>query len=100
MLRRIADCATPHRVALRGYHRLAVIAAIMRPTGHPPKGPTSAPFIVTGAARVDAVRLCSTCACPDGAGYEGCQEMFKIGDTRYGSRVDGLARNVFHRLVP
>ena len=62
--------------------------------------PNSAPFTITGQAQVDGDRLCSKFVYPDGNRYEGCQEIFRVGDNKYETRVDGAVRNVFYRLIP
>jgi hypothetical protein len=61
--------------------------------------PNSAPFTVTGTAQIQGNRLCSNFAYPDGARYQGCQEIYKVGDNKYEARVDGAARNIFYRLT-
>jgi hypothetical protein len=61
--------------------------------------PNAAPFTITGEARVEGDRLCSKFTYPDGTKFEGCQEVYRVGDNRYEARVDGVARNVFYRLT-
>lgn len=61
--------------------------------------PNSAPFTVTGEARVEGNRLCSKFNYPDGARFDACTEIFKIGDNKFEARLDGVPRNVFYRLV-
>lgn len=62
--------------------------------------PNSAPFTVVGQARIEGNRLCSTFVYPNGTRYEGCQEIFKVGENKYEARVDGVVRNVLYRLIP
>jgi len=61
--------------------------------------PAAAPFTVIGEARVDGNRLCSKFVYPDGSRYEGCQEIFKVGENKFEARMDGAPRTVFYRLV-
>jgi len=61
--------------------------------------PNSIPATVVGQARVEGNRLCSKFSYPDGTKYEACQEIYKVGDNKYEARVDGVARNVFYRLI-
>jgi hypothetical protein len=61
--------------------------------------PNSQPFTVTGEARVDGNRLCSKFTYPDGSRYEGCQEIFKVGENKYEARLNGATRTLFYRLV-
>lgn len=61
--------------------------------------PNSQAFTVVGQARIEGNRLCSKFSYPDGTKYEGCQEIFKVGENKYEARVDGVARNVFYRLI-
>lgn len=61
--------------------------------------PNSASFTVTGLAQVQDDRLCSKFVYPDGSRFEACQEIFKVGDNKYETRVDGVPRNVFYRLI-
>ena len=61
--------------------------------------PNSAPFTITGEARVDGNRLCSKFIYPDGSRFEGCTEIFKVGENKYEGRLDGVTRNIFYRLV-
>jgi len=62
--------------------------------------PNSAPITVIGQARIEGDRLCSEFVYPNGTRYQGCQEMFKVGENKYEARVDGVARSVFYRLIP
>ncbi len=61
--------------------------------------PDLTPFTVIGEARVEGNRLCSKFTYPDGNKYEGCQELYKIGDNKYEARVDGVPRQVMYRLL-
>ena len=61
--------------------------------------PNSEPFTITGEARVDENRLCAKAIYPDGSRFEGCQEIFKVGENKYEGRVNGATRTVFYRLV-
>jgi hypothetical protein len=58
-----------------------------------------APFTVVGEARVEGDRLCSKFVYPDGSRLEACQEVFRIGDNKYETRIGGGARGVFYRLL-
>jgi hypothetical protein len=62
--------------------------------------PNAAPFTVTGEARIDRNRLCSKFSYPDGSRFEGCPDVFKVGENKYETRMNGATRTVFYRLVP
>lgn len=62
--------------------------------------PNSAPVTVVGKAHIEGDRLCSVFVYPNGTRYEGCQEIFKVGENKYEARVDGVVRNVLYRLIP
>lgn len=61
--------------------------------------PNSAPFTVTGEARVEGDRLCSKFVYDNGTKFDACTEIYKIGDNKFEARLDGVPRNVFYRLV-
>jgi len=61
--------------------------------------PNSEPFTVTGEARVDGNRLCSKFIYPNGSRFEGCQEIFKVGENKFEGRLNGATRTIFYRLV-
>ena len=62
--------------------------------------PNGAPFTVIGVAKIQGDQLCSSFTYPDGNKYEGCQEIYRVGDNKYEIRVNGAVRNVFYRLTP
>lgn len=61
--------------------------------------PNSAPFTVTGVARIQDDQLCSVFNYPDGSRFEACQEIYRVGDNRYEARVGGVVRNIMYRLL-
>ena len=62
--------------------------------------PGAEPFTVVGTAKVQGDQLCSVFTYPNGNRYEGCQDIYRVGDNKYEVRVNGVVRNVFYRLVP
>lgn len=61
--------------------------------------PNSSPYTVTGEARVEGDRMCSKFAYPDGTKFDGCTDIYRIGENKFEARLDGRPRNVFYRLV-
>jgi len=61
--------------------------------------PNSEPFTITGEARVDGNRVCSKFIYPNGSRYEGCTEIFKVGENKYEGHLNGAKRTIFYRLV-
>jgi hypothetical protein len=61
--------------------------------------PNAEPFTVKGEAQVQGHRLCSKFVYPDGSRFEGCQEIYRIGQNRFENRIDGVPRSVFYRIV-
>ncbi len=61
--------------------------------------PGSAPFTVTGVAKIQDDQLCSSFNYPDGSKFEACQEIYQVGENKYEARVNGAVRNIMYRLV-
>jgi hypothetical protein len=59
----------------------------------------TAPFTVTGEARVEGDRLCSRFVYPDGSRTDSCQDIFRVGENKYETRLNGATRTVFYRLI-
>ena len=61
--------------------------------------PGSALFTVTGVAKIQGDRLCSSFIYPDGNKFEACQDLYRVGENKYEARVDGAVRNIMYRLI-
>lgn len=61
--------------------------------------PNTDPFTVMGEASIVGDQLCSKFSYPDGSKLDACQAIVKVGDNKYELRINGVARNVFYRLV-
>ena len=62
--------------------------------------PTMAqPFTVTGEVQIVGNQACSKFVYPDGSKFEGCQDLFKVGDNKFEFRTNGTVRTIVYRLV-
>jgi hypothetical protein len=57
------------------------------------------PFTVTGEVKIVGNQMCSKFAYPDGSKFEGCQDLFKVGDNKFELRAGGTVRSIVYRLV-